>query len=214
MSDFAQANYKFNGNQTVAIATHGDDTSVFAEFYTKPFFLEAESQKQGRPIYQDRPYLKITFPADKTKIWDQPVKMEDDINGPSDPHRFPRQWQAFINQQEQVPDGTALTEFPAFTKARVMELKSMNIHTVEQYAAVPDSANLGLGWQKERDICKGYLNKSAGLAQFTQLQAENERLKADMESLHQQMRELNSLAAVDSDDQPVRRGRPPKIQGV
>jgi hypothetical protein len=213
MSEFATAKYEFRGNQTIAVAKHGDDSSVHAEFYMRPFHMEAASVEAGRPIYQEKPYLRITFPSDRTKTWDQPVKMEDDGNGQSDPHRFPRQWQAFINQQEQIPDGTPLTEFPALSRSRVMELKAMGIHTVEQYAKVPDTADLGLGWKKERETCQTYLNRAVDLSQFTKMQDENETLKADIAQLQQQIKELGRMMQ-SSDDQPlVRRGRPPKAIG-
>ena len=212
MNEFAAPKYEFRGNQTVAVAKHGDDSSVFAEFYMKPFHMEAESVQQGRPIYREKAYLRITFPADRTKTWDQPVKMEDDANGPSDPHRFPRQWEAFRNQQEQVPDGTPLGEFPVLSKSRVMELKAMGVHTVEQYALVPDTADLGLGWKAEREKCQTYLNRAASLSQVTKLQDENTTLKADVELLQQQVKELGRMLQ-PSDEQTVRRGRPPKAIG-
>lgn len=211
--EFANPQYEFKGNQTVAVAKHGDDSSVWAEFYNKPVHLQAESERLGRQIYKDVNYLKITFPADRTKTWDQPVKMVGDVNGPSDPERFPRQWRAFSLQMEQVPDGTALTEFPALTKSRILELKSMNVHTVEQFAAVPDNGleNLGLGSRKERDMCQNYLNKAASLSQITRLEAENETLKADMLMLQQQIKDLGSRPSEQKQD--GRRGRQPKIEG-
>ena len=214
MSDFARPVYEFKGNQTVVAAKHGDDASVWAEFYHKPIKLEYESQKQGRPIFKDVPYLLITFPGDRTKTWDQPVKFEDDANGPSDLNRFPRQWQAFQNQQEQIPDGTPLSEFAAFGRARVMELKAVNIHTIEQYAKVPDGQieGLGLGARKERDLCRNAIDKVATVAEVSKIRSENEVLQADIASLQQQIKELGSM--MRSGEQPVvRRGRQPKAVG-
>ena len=215
MSEFAVAKYDsaLVHNKGYAAASYGDDSSVHAEFYMRAFKMEAESVKQGRPIYQEKPYLRITFPSDRTKTWDQPVKMEDDGNGPSDPHRFPRQWQAFSNQQEQVPEGTPLTEFPTLSKSRVMELKAVGIHTVEQYAGVPDTADLGLGWKKERETCQAYLNRAASMSQLTRLQDENETLKADIAQLQQQMKDLGRMMQPSDDQSVVRRGRPPKNTG-
>lgn len=218
MSEFGTANYnaKEVHNRGFARASYGDDSSVWAEFYHKPIKQEYESQQQGRPIYKDVAYLLITFPGDRTKTWDQPVKMMSDQNGPSDPERFPRQWKAFQSQQEQIPDGTPLTEFAAFSRSRVMELKAMNIHTIEQFAKVPDGQieSLGLGARKERDLCRNSLDKSASLAQVVKLESENEVLKADLSLLQQQVKELGSMMR-SSDEQPVaaRRGRPPKAIG-
>ena len=89
MSEFGTAKYdaKEVHNRGFAPASYGDDASVWAEFYHRPIKMEHESVIQGRPIYKDVPYLLITFPGDRTKTWDQPVKMQDDYNGPSDAHR-------------------------------------------------------------------------------------------------------------------------------
>ena len=215
MSEFASPTYEFRGSQTVVAAKHGDDSSVWAEFYHKPIKMDYESQQQGRPIYKDIPYLLITFPGDRTKTWDQPVKMQDDNNGPSDPHRFPRQWEAFQRQQEQIPDGTPLTEFAAFGRARVMELKAMNIHTVEQFSVVPDGQieSLGLGARKERDLCRNSLDKVATVAEVSKLRADNEVLQADIALLQQQIKELGSMMRSSEDQPAARRGRPPRAVG-
>ena len=211
--DFAQAKYEFRGNEKVAVASHGDDSAVWAEFYLKPIKHEFKSQQAGRPIYEEKEYLRITFPGDRTKTWDQPVKLTGDNNGPGDPQRFPRQWQAFKSQQEQIPDGTPLEEFPAFSRARVWELKAMNIHTVEQYAGVPDGQieSLGLGSRVERDKCKAYLDRAVNMSQVTRLESENETLKADVAMLQQQIKELGRM--VQPNDEQPRRGRPPKTVG-
>ncbi|CAK9249811.1 unnamed protein product [Sphagnum jensenii] len=162
--------------------------------------MEAESKQAGRPIFKDVPYLRITFPSDRTKTWDQPVKMEGSNGAPSDIERFPRQWEKFKREEEQVPDGTPLTEFPALGRSRVLELKAMNIHTVEQYAQIPDGniASLGLGARKEQQICRAYLDRAVNLAQVTRLENENEMLKADMEMLQQQMKDLARSVQQDS----------------
>lgn len=217
MSEFGIAKYNSTEvhNRGYATASYGDDSAVFAEFYHRPVKMEFQSEQEGRPIFKDVPYLCITFPGDRTKNWDQPVKMNDDSSGPSDPHRFPRQWEAFQRQQEQIPDGTPLTEFAAFGRARVMELKAMNIHTVEQFAGVPDGQieSLGLGARKERDLCRNSLDKTASLSHITKLESENEVLKADISLLQQQVKELGRMMQPSEDQQTVRRGRPPKAVG-
>jgi len=210
MTDFGIAKYDqaaVHARGSV-MASYGDDSSVFAEFYDKPFYMEAESRNEGRPIYKERTFCRITFPGDRTKVWDQPVRMEDDGTGISDIRRFPRQWEAYQNKRVQVPDGVPLAEFAAISKSRVLELKAMNIHTVEQYAATSDNANLGLGWQKERDACRNYLDSAKGIAESVKLKHTLEMQAQEIEMLKEQIRELGSMGY--SQEQPARRGRPPK----
>ena len=214
MSDFALAQYDRAEvhRRGVGTAHHSDDSAVWAEFYLKPIKHEYRSQQEGRPIYEEKEYIRITFPGDRTKTWDQPVRMVSDNDIPSDPERFPRQWRAFKAQQEQIPDGTPLEEFPAVSRARVWELKAMNIHTVEQYAGVPDGQieSLGLGSRVERDKCKAYLDRAVSMSQVSKLEAENETLKADVAMLQQQIKELGRMVQPSDDDQP-KRGRPRSV---
>ena len=216
MNDFARPIYEFKGNQTVSMARHGDDSSVFVEFYDKEHLLPLESEKAGRSIFRYEPYLRITFPGDRTKVWDQPASVPSDNSGRSNAERFPRQWAAYQSQHEQIPDGMPLTQFAAFNRARVYELKAMNIHTIEQYAAVPDNLldNLGMGSRKERDLCRAAISETVNISQLTELKSENEVLRADVLQLQQQIKELGAMMR-DEDDQPkARRGRPPNVIGV
>lgn len=196
--------------------THGDDKSVFAEFYYCQQYQEFLSEQEGRPIYHDVPHLRIIFPADRTKVYDQAVKMNDDDRGPSDPHRFPRQWEAFVAQKEQVVDGTPIDQWPPITRARAMELKGAKIMTVEQYASVPDHASLGLGWQKERELARNWLEQAKGGAIVSKIMAENDVLRKDVEMLREQVQSLSSRFSRDDQDETEtkRRGRPPRQEQV
>jgi hypothetical protein len=196
----------------VSMVSQGSDNSIFPEFYMRQVYMEFQSQEEGRPIYKDVPHLKIIFPADRTKVYDSAVKMEDDSYGPSDPHRFPRQWEAFLAQAEQVPDGTPIEQWPPLTRARVMELKAMHIHTVEQLAQLPDQTaqNIGLGWRQERELAQKWLEQATGGAAVTKLMAENERLKGDVDMLKDQVQKLARGESIEQEKPAARRGRPPQ----
>lgn len=195
--------------------THGDDKSVFAEFYMRQMYQEFLSEQEGRPIYHDVAHLRIIFPADRTKVYDQAVKMKSDDRGPSDPERFPRQWLAFENQKEQIVDGTPIDQWPPITRSRAMELKGSNIFTVEQFASIPDSAHLGLGWQKERELARNWLEQAKGGAVISQLMAKLDVLEKDNEMLRTQVQSLAArFGKEDNQDEVKRRGRPPRQEQV
>lgn len=208
------------GTKNGEMVAQGSDANVHAEFHYVDEYQPHKSEMAGRAVYERVPYLRLTFPGNRFYVPDTKAKMKDDEYSPSDPHRFPRQWAQFLAQEEQVPDGTPLTMYPPMTSARVKELKSVGIHTVEQLASVPeaDGQTLGLGWRLEQQTAQKWLEQAAGGAAVTKLVSENETLKADIEMLREQVAKLarNSAApAVDASEVPEyskRRGRPPLTQ--
>lgn len=187
--------------------SYGDDNGVVVEFFNHPVLQTFLSETEGRLIYKDVAYISIDFPGDKTKRVCRAVKMEGTSIVPSDPQRFPKQWEAFKNQDEQVMEGTPVTEWPPLSKSQALELKAMKIYTVELLASLPDSALTFLGARQLRDKAKNWLEAAKTGSISSQVMAELETLKADNEILRQQMSQLN--AREEKADSP-RRGRPPK----
>ena len=187
--------------------SYGDDTGVIVEFYNHAQLMEFESEKEGRPIYKDIPFISIDFPGDKTKRVCRPVKMEATATTPSDLQRFPRQWDAFKNQMEQVTTGTPITEWAPLSKSEALELKGMKINTVELLASLPDTALNFFGARELRNKAKNWLDTAKTGSISTQVMAELDQLKADNAVLRKQMSELN--AREEPSDSP-RRSRPPK----
>ncbi|UJH75049.1 chromosome partitioning protein ParA (plasmid) [Burkholderia cenocepacia] len=186
--DFATPHIHQQGNSLHV--SHGDDSGLFVEFSLEPIHQEAESEKQGRPIYKDVAHIRIHFAGDRTKMIFRPVKMEDDQQGPSDPRRFPRQWAAFQEQRSQVQEGTPLEQWPPLSRSEVMSMKAMHIHTVEQLAAMADSNLSWLGARELREKAIAWLKNAEGGKEVVRLTAENEQLRADLDAQREQTKEL------------------------
>lgn len=178
----------------VHLMRHGDDAGLFVEFYTKSIKMEFESEKENRYIGKDVPFIKILYPGDRTKSTDRPAKLAyldgEDRNIPLDNKRFPHQWEAFSNQQEQVQSGTPLEEWSILSKSEVLELKSVNIHTVDQLAAVPDSAMTWLGSRELVKKAKAFLAQAKDGGELARLVSENLSLKTDMDFLKEEIKRL------------------------
>lgn len=203
---FAQPQVQFRGAQTVAVASHGSDENLHVEFYTDAVHLEAQSREAGRPVYEDRVFIKIIVPGGKsTVVREAKYKPEHRQEGePLDSERFAAQWRQFENQQEQVGKGTPLQEWSYLTKSQVMELKAMRIHTVDQLAAMPDTALWGLGARDMRDRAQAFLDQAKGSDVVSHLQTQLEDAMREIAALKAQMNP-------DGDEAPKpRRGRPPK----
>lgn len=207
---FAQAQVTQHGNNYSV--HHGTDNSLFVEFYMEAIHDEEESVKQGRPIYHDKEFIKIIPVGDKNTVVCRPVKNTYDGGMPPDSERWPRQYQAFKNQQVQVNDGTPLEQWAPLTKSQVLLLKAVNVHTVEQLSSVSDTNlhNLGMGARDLRDKAKAYLDSAASGAGAIAMQKENADLRIELEALKNQMKGfMDSMTPKDEDDKP-KRGRPPK----
>lgn len=199
--ELAAANVVKRGSSLEVV--HGDDSGLIVQFYMESEHQPAKSREQGRPIFKDVPYLWIRFPGDRNREVKRRVDMRG-VRGIPDPERFPRQWALFQNQQEQVQEGTPLEEFAPLSRSIALNYKGLNIFTVENLAAVPDSAlsGMGHGAREHRDQAKAWLEAAKDSAATTKLAQENKVLKDEIEALKQQFKDL-------SDDKP-KRGRPRK----
>ena len=191
------------------------DEKVYAEFYIHPRKNEQKSEKEGRDIYEDVPYVKIMAAGDKDNIVQRPVR-------DTDKQRFPRQWQAFLNKEEQVQEGTPLAEWAGISRSQVEELKAFGIRTVEALANMPDTANsnfMAIGGLKQK--AKAFMEDSKLMAPIERLNKENTDLRAEIDSLKQQMANLQTspvahtpLDDVQEEPKPVRRARRKKADAT
>lgn len=165
------------------MAQHGDDNGLYVEFSMEAFHHPFKSEQEGRPVFEDRPFIKIFYPGDMTKRTERWV--ED-----NDKDRFPRQWAAFQAQESTQTVGLAVTEWPPLTKSQAAELKAMNIHTVEQLAAVPDGQLAILGARDLINKAKSWLSQADSHVTESKMAAENSRLQAELDALKAQMADV------------------------
>lgn len=131
----------------------GDDTKAWATFRMHPVLDAMASKDAGRPIKKDVPYIKIIQPGENnTQVYDQPAT-DDDVR------RFPRQWTAFQQNQQQTVDGAPLDLLFPDSPAIVENLKHVGFRTIEQLAAANDTAlqSVGMGSRQWKEKAVGYL---------------------------------------------------------
>lgn len=193
------------GNGDVRQVQYGSDSGLYVEFYLENEYMAFQSEQEGRPIYEKVPMIRIYTPGDKTKVVVRKVNMEGGGGFPSDPQRFPTQWAAFKTGVEATATGLPLEEWPIMTTGQVKVLNAVNIYTVEQLAAVSDTAldGLGHGGRSMRDQAIAKIN---GLSEHA-VAAKAEARAAELERQIEELRAM--IGSQDSPDAP-RRGRPPK----
>jgi hypothetical protein len=116
---------------------NGDD-SLLVKFEIRPRMHRIESEKEGRPIYHDAEYISIRAPGSPDEVC-RPVTQRD-ID------RFPRHYKAFKNRtgDEELLEGTLLSEWPAISRSQAEELAFLGIKTVEHLSTMSDANGQGL----------------------------------------------------------------------
>lgn len=161
------------------------ESNLFVSFYVEAVEIKAESEKQGRPVYRDVPFIKVVVPGDVNNIIER--KATD-----ADKEKFPKAWARFQAQEADAQEGTPLEQWPQMSRSLVKECKYYEIHTVEQLANLSDAnvTKMGMGYVELRNKAKAYLVAAAGTAGETAQAAENQRLKDMIADLQKQMAEL------------------------
>jgi hypothetical protein len=180
------------------------DNTLLVKFYNKPRLDKTETEKQGRPIFKEVPFVRIQTPGNKDNIMSRPA-ME------MDKQRFSEHWRRFLAREEAVVEGTLLSEWGGVTRSQVEEMKFFSIYTVEQLAAMPDSNTqnmMGLAMLKQK--AGTYLedsDKNATSNELSALRSESEAMKAQIAELlankpvEKPKRKRRSRAQMDADNQ-------------
>lgn len=173
------------GNNPGHSVNGGQDNVLIPRFFIEPVPMPFRSAQEGRPIFEDQEFVEILIPGAKSS----PVRPVSD----EDRRTWPREYEAFKRSESQEGlSGTPLKEWPAMNRSMVKEFNGVNIYTVEQLVAMPDSLlqNAGLGAREWQAKAKVFLDQAAGGAAASALAAELEAMRADNEGLKAQVTEL------------------------
>lgn len=190
------------------IAYHGTDEGLYVTFEMEALKDEEKSLEQGRPIFFDVPFITIRIPGDKTTTVKRPVKEEDKT-------RFARHWERFLRQEKVAVEGTPIEQWPLITKSQALELKAMNIITVEVLAQVSDG---NLNWHGARDLrekAKSWLDSAKDSSAAAKWAKEKQDMKNEIDFLRGEIEALKSVGFARDDapveaNAPKKRGRPKK----
>jgi hypothetical protein len=151
--------------------------------------FKAESEKEGRPVFKEIPFVRIIIPGDRNNVLE--CKATEHYM-----KQYPRAWAAFQAGQKESVVGTPLENWPQITRSQVKEAKYFEVHTVEQLAELNDvhCQRLGMGWSELRNKAKAYLNLASETAKETAQAAENSRLRDEIAALKDQFAQMASQA--------------------
>jgi hypothetical protein len=153
----------------------GDET-LAVKFYLAPLQNQQKSKEEGRPIFEDKEFIKIMIPGSKSNVIDRVARQTDVA-------RFPEHYKRFkLRTDQNLIEGTRLEEWPGITRGQCEELKFFNVFTVEQLAnlAASSAGNI-MGIQALKTKAAVYLDSSkenATAEKFAELEAKYEALLA------------------------------------
>lgn len=196
----AHTNISWNGN-VGTVEYGGGDRNMIAMFYNKPLHNPAKSNAEGRPIYEDRVFVRIHPPGERLNIVDRPATAQDQ-------RRFPVQWGQFKDNRQQIPEGTPVDLFHPDQPSIAAMLRANNVYTIEQLAELSGTAidSIGMGAQKYCNEAQQYLQAANKGVKASQLQHElNDRdskirtLEHMVKSLQDKVQQLTetNMAGVD-----------------
>ncbi len=174
-------------NREFAGASNPDEV-LHVKFYLRSMQNQFESEKQGRAIFYEAPFVQIMTPGNQLNIIDTPVR-------PEHKNRFPRQWAAFENNNKvEHVIGTPVEEWPAITRSQADELKFLKFFTVEQIANASDQQlqMLGMNANMLKQKAQAFLAKAKDTALVQHQAAELARKDQEMEDMKKQMAALTA----------------------
>jgi len=171
------------------------DEQLLVKFYPWSAKNHQKSEEQGRPVFETVNYISIRVAGNRDSQIERPMREKDK-------QRFPVHYERYMARENQeIVEGTPLTEWAGISQAQIEELKYMNVMTVEQLVSMSDTnAQKMRNIYATKDKAKRYLESAKeGLA--SEALAEQKAINADL---------LERLSALESNE-PAKRGRPKKI---
>jgi hypothetical protein len=165
-------------------ARYAMDHKLYAQFYIRPVMNNFKSQEAGRPIFEEREYIRVIIPGDSKTTTDCPVTDEFRM-------RFQNQYDKFKRGLAQAVEGTPLEMWPQMTVGLCAELKAMNVTTVEQLAALDDGkAQRIMGSYDLRRKAQMFLDAAQGEAANNKMAAELQKRDDEINLLKSQMAQI------------------------
>jgi len=175
--------------ESLNLPVFSQDKRLHVTFYSRAVPNRFRTQEEGRPVYEQKDYIRLMVPGDRNYELDVPAT--DHYQ-----QRFPDQWTRYKRGLSESMDGTPLESWPALNVAQVAELRAMNVTTVDQLAVMPDQlAQKMMGNFKLREKAQAFLEAAKGTAQASKLEAELKKRDDDIAQMREQIAVLTAASA-------------------
>lgn len=163
------------------------DSVLDVRFYMRSEQDNYKSDKEGRPIFYEVPYIQIRTPGNQLSEIDTPAREDHK-------QRFPEHWARFQNSQNPQDQivGTPVEQWPSINRAEAEELKGIRFFTVEQIAGASDlqMQRLGMNANVLRQKAQAFLAAAKDSAYEQKQAAELARKDEQIAALSKQVAAL------------------------
>jgi len=181
----------------------GNNVLPYVRFYQKEVKNDFLSNKENRPIFEMRDFVRIEIPGNSYSIIDT-------YAGEHHKKSYPQQWAHYQNEKRDLGEddhiqGTFLKEWALLTPAQAKELKHFHFYTVEQVANASDAQLspirmiVGMGEHSFREKARAFLAAANGAAAVEAEKKEVEKRDAQINELQarleEQSRQMSELMA-------------------
>ena len=164
------------------------DDKLYVEFMREPVMHPAKSREAGRAIYEERDFVRIHVPGDKTTVCVEPMH---EINM----FRFKSRYEKWKAGQAEAVTGTPLSALPGMSPAKVEEYKFFKIVTIEQLAEANDQMGQKfMSFQGDKQRAKAFIEATKGNAPIEHMNNELQKRDAEIENLKSMVEALQAQA--------------------
>lgn len=167
---------------------YAHDSKLYVEFFREPVMHPGKSREAGRALYEERDFIRIHVPGDKTSVVVRQVTEQD-------AQRFADRYAKWKAGQAEAVSGTPLSALPGMTASKVEEYKFFKLTTVEQLADANDNLSAKfMGFHADKARAKAFLEVAAGNAPIERMNAELQKRDAEIENLRTMVEALQAQA--------------------
>ncbi len=176
----------------------GDDSKLNVRFFRGTEIHGMQSIEQGRPVTVGVDMIGLRQPGERDEHHGRVTEIHK--------QRFPRQWQAYVEGREHVPDGTPLDVLFPTEPETVENLRSLKVYTVEQLAELQENAiaRLGMGSRDLVTKAQKFMAAATNYQAANKMNKELEDVKAEKALLEQRVAAMERLLNAEP---PTRRAR-------
>ncbi len=175
-TEFEQASWATDAFRPV----NGKTAVMFRAVQKKDNF---QTTQQGRPVFREVIHI-VKIPADQMLRIDQPVTE-------ADKEEYPAEWARYMATKETRVLGTPIENWHAITDTQKAEFKAMGVHTIEQFASLPDSWGIKMmGFDRWRQMARTFVESGKDAELVSRIRKEADDKAAEMQA---QIDELKAL---------------------
>ena len=169
----------------------GDD-GTFVRFFSDPTIDGKATKEAGRPKYMDKEYLEITIPGDQ---YSRPIFRAS----PEYIERYQTQYDNWKAGKDQEITGIPLEHYQHLNERQKMELKALDINSVEALAGLHDGIiqDLGIGGRAMVEKAQSYLevtkNNVNVASIMDRVEQQEELLDQNLAYMKRQDKELETM---------------------